>query len=429
MKPEILSDDFYLQLKEIGRADVVVGVPSYNNAKTIGKVAEMIGKGLARYYPDLEAVIINSDGGSTDSTRQAFMAADVPPSIKRLTVPYQGVPGKGSALKTVFEAAEILGVKMCLVMDSDTRSIQANWVKALIDPMYLHSYGYVTPHYLRNKHDGTITNSLAYPLTRALFGLRIRQPIGGDFGLSGGLVLALNHQRIWQYETDVNRFGIDIWMTTIAIAEGFRVCQTSLGAKIHDAKDPGTDLGPMFLQVMGTLFRLIKKYKMKWKHVHASKQVEILGDFHFIEVEEVKVSFPVMVEKFKAGALAHKGEWKIILSEENYRTVMELTEADIEFFSFPVDLWARIVYDYAVSFSFDGNKDEMLNSMIPLYYGRTAAFVIESKAVSEELADAVVDGIAGIFERMKPYLIKRWAEAEEREKQKAKLLKPLQADA
>lgn len=57
--------------------------------------------------------------------------------------------------------------------------------------------------------------------------------------------------------------------------------------------------------------------------------------------------------------------------------------------------------------------------MIPLYYGRTAVFVIESKAVSEELADAVVDGIAGIFERMKPYLIKRWAEVEESEKLKA----------
>lgn len=59
--------------------------------------------------------------------------------------------------------------------------------------------------------------------------------------------------------------------------------------------------------------------------------------------------------------------------------------------------------------------------MSPTYqnYGRTAAFVIESKAVSEELVDAVVDGIAGIFELMKPYLIKRWAEAEEREKHKA----------
>ena len=50
-------------------------------------------------------------------------------------------------------------------------------------------------------------------------------------------------------------------MTTTAIAEGFRVCQSFLGAKIHDAKDPGTDLSDMLVQVVGTLFRLMETYE------------------------------------------------------------------------------------------------------------------------------------------------------------------------
>ena len=45
-------------------------------------------------------------------------------------------------------------------------------------------------------------------------------------------------------------------MTHSAINEGFAVCQARLGAKIHDAKDPASDLGPMFRQVVGTLFTL-----------------------------------------------------------------------------------------------------------------------------------------------------------------------------
>lgn len=412
MKPEILSDDLFTKIKEIDRADVVIGIPSYNNAETIGKVVETIGKGLLEYYPNLSVVIINSDGGSSDSTQDVFMKANLPAFTQRITTRYKGIAGKGSALKTVFEAAELLGVKMCLVMDSDTRSIKPSWIKSFIEPMYLHSYGYVTPHYLRNKHDGTITNALAYPLTRALYGLRIRQPIGGDFGLSGGLVSALNHQRVWDYDSDVLRFGIDIWMTTVAIAEGFRVCQTSLGAKVHDAKDPGADLGPMFIQVVRTLFSLMKKYKVKWEHIEGSEQVEIFGDFHLMEVEKIKVSCPRLLEEFKAGRDDYQGNWQMILSNENFSQVMGLTELSATNFNFPVDLWAKVVYDYAVAYAFATDRDQILSSMIPLYYGRTAAFVIESKAVSEELADALVEGIAGIFERMKPYLIERWAAAE-----------------
>ena len=49
-------------------------------------------------------------------------------------------------------------------------------------------------------------------------------------------------------------------MTTSALTGGFAVCQTRLGAKIHDPKDPGADLGPMFRQVVGTILRLADRY-------------------------------------------------------------------------------------------------------------------------------------------------------------------------
>ena len=55
-------------------------------------------------------------------------------------------------------------------------------------PILKGGYDYVAPLYARHKYDGTITNTVTYPLTRALYGLRIRQPIGGDFGVSGDLV-------------------------------------------------------------------------------------------------------------------------------------------------------------------------------------------------------------------------------------------------
>jgi hypothetical protein len=63
----------------------------------------------------------------------------------------------------------------------------------------------------------------------------------------------------------VARFGIDIWMTTSAITQGFRICQSNLGVKIHDVKDPGQHLGPMFRQVLSALFSLMELYDSYWK--------------------------------------------------------------------------------------------------------------------------------------------------------------------
>jgi hypothetical protein len=91
-----------------------------------------------------------------------------------------------------------------------------------------------------------------------LYGKEVRQPIGGDFGFSGTLASHYLTKPVW--DTLVARFGIDIWMTTHAITGGFAVCHARLGAKVHDPKDPGDDLGPMFGQVVGTLLGLTERH-------------------------------------------------------------------------------------------------------------------------------------------------------------------------
>jgi hypothetical protein len=91
-------------------------------------------------------------------------------------------------------------------MDTDLRSITPEWIELLIKPVLEEDYDYVSPYYMRHKYDGTITNTIVYPLTRALYGKRIRQPIGGDFGFSGRLASFYLDKDVW--ESDVARFGI-----------------------------------------------------------------------------------------------------------------------------------------------------------------------------------------------------------------------------
>ena len=261
-------------IKKIGQADILIGIPCYNEEENIGRVVEVVGQGLAKHYPDCRSVLIISDRGSLDDTREVAAEAKVPEGLEKIVTIYRGSQGKGTSFRVIFEAAEKLKVIACACFDADLTSITPKWVQSLVDPVIKHGYDYVAPYYQRDKYDGAITNNICYPLTRALYGLRVRQPIGGDFGFSGQLAAFYAHQDVWQ--TNVAKFGIDIWMTTTAINEDYKICQAYMEAKEHEAKDPG-HLGLMFLQVVTTLFSLMGKYEQKWRSVEGSHPTKIFG--------------------------------------------------------------------------------------------------------------------------------------------------------
>ena len=173
------------RIEEIESADVLVGIPCFNNEKTITHVIQMVTHGLAKHYADKRCVIHIADGGSTDDTREVAKEFEIKPWQEKIVSIYRGPGGKGTALRSIFEAAGRLNVRACAVVDSDLRSITPGWMDLLLTPIYAEGFDYVAPLYARHKFDGTITNSIVYPLTRALYGKSIRQPIGGDFGFSG----------------------------------------------------------------------------------------------------------------------------------------------------------------------------------------------------------------------------------------------------
>lgn len=240
------------RLEEVKQADLVVGIPCLDNDSTIEYVVKMVSHGLQEHYKDLRCLIFISDGGSTDDTREVVKEFQLKPWQEKIVTIYRGLKGKGTSFRAIFEAVKLLQAKYCAVVDSDLRSITPDWIRLLIDPIKNDGFDFVTPIYTRHKFDGTITNNIVYNVTRALYGKRIRQPIGGEFAFNASLAKLFLEQDVWK--TDVARFGIDIWMTTMAIINDCKICQARLDVKIHDPKDPAASLGPMFQQVIGTLF-------------------------------------------------------------------------------------------------------------------------------------------------------------------------------
>ncbi|HSW42195.1 MAG TPA: hypothetical protein VLM76_06770, partial [Patescibacteria group bacterium] len=292
-------------------------------------------------------------------------------------------------------------------------------------------------------YDGTITNTVTYPLTRALYGRRIRQPIGGDFGVSGDLVRHYLAQDDWTPE--VSRFGIDIWMTTHALVGGFAVCETRLGAKIHDPKDPSADLGPMFRQVVGTILGLAGRHADAWLEIRGSHEVPAYGFERWVEPSPLQVNTLRLLSEFGAGRVTLAETWRAMLAPNHAAaaeelaveaakladraarrlglgghesgtdgvTTDEMSEA-VAGFNFPDELWAGIVYDLVVAARFGAIPlERLVAALVPLYFGRVGSLVIESRNLAQSDAEERVERQARAFELRKPYLVERWRDAEE----------------
>jgi glycosyltransferase involved in cell wall biosynthesis len=412
LRPELLRE-----LDRVGPVEIVIGIPSYNNARTIGHVVRAISAGLAKYYPDRPAVLVNSDGGSGDGTPERVLAEEAgehrtllvshpAQPLHRLTTGYLGVPGKGSALRTIFNVAARVQARACAVVDADLRSINPHWVELLLEPVLREGMDFVAPLYARHKYDGTITNSIVYPLTRALYGRRIRQPIGGDFGFSGALAAHFAAADAW--ESDVARYGVDIWMTTAAVAGGFKVAQAYLGAKIHDTKDPGADLTTMFTQVVGTVFELMERHHGAWAAVQGSDDVPTFGFRYTVGVEPVAVNVERMVTMFRQGAADLMPVWRRMLSEETCAALAGMAHPDSRE-RLTAELWVRAVYEASASHHRGVlPRPHLLQAMIPLYLGRTAAFVSDTATAGPEDVETEIEQLCQLYERHKPYLIERW---------------------
>lgn len=410
------------KIQEIGHAEILVGIPSFNSAGTIGHVVRAVAGGLAKYFPNARAVLVNSDGGSTDGTPElvarasvdlgAMLISDRKNFLHRIITPYSGIPGKGSAFRTIFEVARRLNVKACAVVDADLRSISPEWVELLILPILNEGYDYVAPYYLRHKYDGTITNSIVYPLTRALYGLQIRQPIGGDFGFSGKLAAHYADKHVW--ESDVARFGIDIWMTTEAIAGGARVCQSFLGAKIHNPKDPAADLSSMLIQVVGAIFASMEEHQGVWPSIRGSNPIPLFGFQYEVGVEPVNVNVDRMIASFRQGLSDLRSIWELMLAPETLQALAAAESLPAQSFHIPDEVWARTVYDCAAAFHHRVlNREHLIKAMASLYLGRTASFVLETQGLTTREAEERIQQLGHVFEARKPYLMERWGVVEE----------------
>ena len=106
----------------VDQVDIIVGIPSYNEADAIAFPVQMADLGLRKYFHKKKSVIINVDNHSPDGTRDTFLSVKTHVPKIYVSTP-KGVLGKGNNLRNLFIAAVELKAQAFVVVDADLKSI------------------------------------------------------------------------------------------------------------------------------------------------------------------------------------------------------------------------------------------------------------------------------------------------------------------
>ncbi len=416
-----LTDDFLRQLINVGEVDILVGLPTHNNAKSVGSIVHTIQSGILHSFPRERAVIINADGGSRDGTRELIIGLainDVRPAssvyalrtLHAISTKYASTPQSGVALRTILAAAELLRAKACVVVSPESENITPEWISNLLRPIYDEGFDLVSPTYRRHKFDGLLTTNLLYPMVRALYGARIREAYMSEFGFSGRLGSQFLSQNRWN--DGIGENGTELRLSLAAVTGGFRICQSFLGDK-NPVERRAADLVPTLRQSAGVLFSALESDFDVWSTVSGSQDVPTTGGDLDLLLDPLRVNRKRLRDMFVKGVSELESVFQSILSPSTVAELNRIAGLGEEKFRYPAELWVRTVYEFAAAYRKSViNRDHIIQALAPLFRGRVFTFVVENRNSSADDVARNIEGLCLEFERLKPYLLEIWKSKE-----------------
>jgi len=414
----LLTDDFLRQITAAGEVDILVGVPTLNNRKTIARVISAIRVGFVKYFPRERSALVSVDGGSKDGTPEivrdaavpdfrAFLASTPLRTMHTLTTSSAGMQGKGGALHIILATAELLRAKVCAIVSADLESLTPEWIEALTRPIYREGFDLLAPIYQRHRFDGLLVSHILSPLVAAAYGCEIEEPLGGELTFSGQL--ASHYLSLDAWELDLMRSAPEIWMVTTALVGGYRVCQAFLGPRVQSERAASGDLATTIQQIVGALFSCLEAHQSYWMPLNGARAAPVFGFQYDLELPPIRVNRKRMLNTFLKGVTELASIFEPALSPQTLQQIQAIAKLGGEGSSFPDDLWVRTVYEFAGAFHRSViNRDHLLQALTPLYLGRINSFLSESQRSSATGARERIQKLRSQFESLRPYLAERW---------------------
>jgi len=392
---QIIMRDPLKKAGDIKKADIVIGIPFYNETDTIGNVFKTAKKGLETFYPEKKSVIVCVGGQVGEK------ALEVINNIPSKEIGMQPISfllkakigGRGWAIRAIMEIANLLQADLAL-FSSDllsfkeknrTKGLSHEWVRLLIDPIMKEGFDFVLARYNRHYFDARIAHLFVTPLISAIYGKRIAEPIAGEFGISHRLLPRyLKDPTVWLSEAGY--YGIDSFLTTSALVNNAKMCEVNLGIRAHQ-----TSFGKTILTFRGIakgIFERIVEDSDFWKE---KGQILSYLDTCGIKKEEIATAIDIdykeLMNKYRQGPNRFLYLYEDILPANICNDLLRLADCPREKFELSGPIWAKIVYHFLLSFSFSKElkREDIINGLFPIFLGRLGTFAKALKELKRKL--------------------------------------------
>ncbi|MDR1871631.1 MAG: hypothetical protein LBS60_06830 [Deltaproteobacteria bacterium] len=394
---------------QVTQADLVVGFLSRNDAPTISRMATKVSEGWRMDYPGLSTALVLSDCHSQDQTLANFFQTHTGPPKLAVVAP----PEKDQATQTLFNllmVASRLKAKIVLVQTADTLTIKRTWLRRLINPIADDLADFTNPLYSRNAIDAPVTNLMVYPMFRALFGRRLRQPILTDWAFNDQVLAALLAYKDWPDHSGL--LVPELMVKTIAVTSGFRICQSIMTEGRYGLSNKRMDtphIIKMFQELTLGVFETMIRFKEAWRAVKRSKPTSVIGTDLKPGIFPIRydVNLKELYNEIQALLAATEPEWRRFLADRPESLRPRLLTASLEDINVSAREWGLFLFYCGNLYATlaESDRPKLLEAMTPVFLARFLSFQKQTIGLLGAQVEAKVEESAAILEWLKKELI------------------------
>ena len=305
------------------------------------------------------------------------------------------------AIQANAHACTVLGAEACDAQESFT----GERLSLLLGPCLDGGVDLVMPLYSTQAYDDLLNKAILYPLSRSLYGKRVRYPLADAFQVSGKFMLSTQERADKGSALQQGRL---LWLASAAANRNLKICQVYLGQRTPQNYE-GIELSDALAQLAGGLFLDMEDNAAAWQRVRGSVDVPTFGNYEHTTESTKLMDVSRMVEAFQLGVRNLHEIWSLILPPATILELKKTAALPAERFHLSDGLWARVVYDFALAHRLRNvHRTHLFGALKPLYLGWVASYVNDVASSGVSTAEERVEALARTFEAEKSYLVSRW---------------------
>jgi hypothetical protein len=161
--------------------------------------------------------------------------------------------------------------------------------------------------------------------------------------------------------------------------------------------------------VLASLFTSVERTESVWQKVRGSEPVDAFGVAAGPAPEPSPFDVRQCLDAFRLGVANLHEIWSVALPPTSLHALRKRARGSDDQFTLPDELWARIVYDFAIAFHQRRiGREHLLGAFLPLFWAWIASYVQQVSDLDSEHVEERLEALCVQFEAEKPYLISRW---------------------